>query len=154
MQLVKDSLVPRAPTPVFVIPLVRLRIDYLARTMNTLRLEARCGVGNKLPVVDSELIACACVRVRRREFEPALAGARHGKIDAAIIQKQVDLSRLRSPQSKANAFPQTFSAERHVMRALHAAEARLRSILRTRLGSRSTSSASDLACNGYFAAAG
>ena len=76
VQLVKNNLFPSPATPAEIIPIISPRIDHLARTMHSLRLIARSGIGNAFSV-DEIAIPRAGTGKRGRQREPAFALSIH-----------------------------------------------------------------------------
>src|SRR5689334_20288902 len=99
-------------------------------------------------IINFETVLCAHAGFGR-QLEPAFVTSRHRQRTLAVFELHCDGGGFGRPQAKSRrSVVAKFRAEWHFVLALHAAGGFLRSLPRTRLAARSTSSASDRACRG------
>src|SRR6516162_2776152 len=121
MQLVNDNLFPATAAPVGIAPIIRPRIDDLARTVHTLGLTARSRVW-KGPTVDEVTIAHSRPGHAGRRREPAARLVLHGdRLGERLFDLQEDRACSRRPQPEVNSIRRQLGPKRQVMVPAHCA---------------------------------
>ena len=150
MQLIDHRFFPGTSFPVLVICQEHVR-DQSPRsgpcTPDGWKRDA--GSGTRWFAVDCEAVTGARSGIARYHLEPAAVKRRHIQSLSTRSTKQSRTDAAAGAHSRKRIVPfAAFCPERHFVLALHSAAGRLRSDLRIRSGGRSTSKASERACNG------
>lgn len=105
VQLVDHRLVPGAPAPVCIAPLVGRRIDQFACTMHVLGVETRSRVRHDQPFVDAVAIAAAGARGTGFQLEATVLERLHGELLSSASPSSSSTRRAAGAQSRKRALP-------------------------------------------------